>query len=140
VGPLIASRVLPMLLVLMLFFGAFYASIDLTAGEKERGTLETLLVAPVHTSEVMAAKYLTVSLIAAAVSLFNLISMLVTFGLGMRMGEGMEVKLSLSAGQLGMVILVLIPAACLCSGLSLVVASLARGYKDAQHLLTCSRR
>ena len=54
------SRMLPFLLVLMSLTGAFYPAIDLCAGEKERGTMETLLISPAHRSEIVAAKFLTI--------------------------------------------------------------------------------
>ena len=59
---------LPFLLVTMSLLGGFYPAIDLTAGEKERGTMQTLLCAPVSPLEIVTGKYLAVwvtSLIAA---------------------------------------------------------------------------
>ena len=54
------SRMLPFLLVLMSLTGAFYPAIDLCAGEKERGTMETLLISPARRTEIVAAKFLTI--------------------------------------------------------------------------------
>ena len=45
-GGYLAGRVLPMILIMMVLLGAFYPAVDLTAGEKERGTMQTLLTAP----------------------------------------------------------------------------------------------
>ncbi|MFN7133588.1 MAG: ABC transporter permease subunit, partial [Myxococcales bacterium] len=87
-GPLVASRMLPAILLVMLFMGALYPAIDVTAGEKERGTLETLLVAPVHPLQVMAAKYVTVAAIAVLAALLNLGAMALTFRLGVSFAEG----------------------------------------------------
>lgn len=135
-GPVIASRLLPVILLVMLFAGSFYAAIDVTAGEKERGTFETLLVAPVRPIQVMAAKYLTVALIGTVATLVNLAAMGGTFRIGLQLNEGVKASMSLTAGQVGMLVLVLLPAALLVSGVSLVVASLARNFKEAQNLLT----
>ena len=137
-GPLIASKLLPMILVMMLFMGALYPALDVTAGEKERGTLETLLVAPVRPLDVMAAKYLTVATIASTTTIMNLVAMGVTFHLGVDLSgkELLPVRLTLSAGQVATMLACLVPAAFMVSGVSLAVASLARSYKEGQSLLT----
>lgn len=134
-GPLIASRLLPIILVMMLFMGALYPAIDVTAGEKERGTLETLLVAPVRPLQVMIAKYLTVAAIASLASVSNLATMAVTFAYGIHLGPE-EITLRIGPGQLLIMLACLVPAACMASGITLAVASLARNFKEAQSLLT----
>lgn len=136
IGPLLASRLLPLVLLLMLFMGSFYAAVEVTAGEKERGTLETLLAAPVQPTTVMAAKYLTVCLLGIAVSLFNLAGMAVTFARGFHVADGVSVSVRMSAGQLSMLGLALTCASLAVGGASLVVASLARNFKEGQQLLT----
>jgi len=135
-GPLIASRILPIILVMMLFMGALYPAIDVTAGEKERGTLETLLVAPVRPIQVMAAKYLTVAAIASLASCVNLAAMAGTFALGLRLDNGINTTLSFSAGQVLTMLVCLLPAAFMVTGVTLAIASLARNFKEAQSLLT----
>src|SRR5687768_3098419 len=77
------GRILPLLLVVITLLGAFYPAIDLAAGEKERGTLETLLTAPVPASAVVTGKFVTVALIAVIAAALNLASMLLTFQTGM---------------------------------------------------------
>ena len=66
------SRMLPVLLLLWAMTGAFYPAVDLCAGEKERGTLETLLSSPAERSEIVLGKLLTImafSMITAALNL-----------------------------------------------------------------------
>ena len=66
------SRMLPVLLLLWAMTGAFYPAVDLCAGEKERGTLETLLSSPAERSEIVLGKLLTVmtfSMITAGLNL-----------------------------------------------------------------------
>ncbi|MBS1148824.1 MAG: Abortive infection protein [Myxococcaceae bacterium] len=135
-GPLIASRMLPIILVMMLFMGALYPAIDVTAGEKERGTLETLLVAPVRPIEVMAAKYLTVAVIASLATCANLAAMAGTFAFGLKLDGGLTTSLHFSFGQVLTMLACLIPAAFMVSGVTLAIASLARNFKEAQSLLT----
>ena len=63
--------ILPYLVIIMCMTGAIYPSIDLTAGEKERGTMETLLCSPVARTHLVLGKglvVLTVSLATACLS------------------------------------------------------------------------
>ena len=76
------ASVVPMLVVLMVLLGAFYPSIDLTAGERERGTLEALLVTPASRVSLMMGKFLTVATIATFTGLVNLGAMGLTVGAG----------------------------------------------------------
>ena len=72
------SKILPFVLLLWALTGAFYPAVDLCAGEKERGTLETLLSSPAERSEIVWGKLLTVMLFSMATALLNLLSMGVT--------------------------------------------------------------
>ena len=66
------GMILPYMVILMCLAGAIYPSVDLTAGEKERGTLETLLCSPVARTHLVVAKgmvVLTVSLVTAVLSI-----------------------------------------------------------------------
>src|SRR5262249_55320756 len=76
---------LPLVLILMTITGAVYPAIDLTAGERERGTLEVLIAAPVPRWALLAAKYVAVVSVAVLTALMNLGSMTLTLwatGLG----------------------------------------------------------
>ena len=59
-GSRIIGSFLPYVIILMALTGAMYPAIDLTAGEKERGTMETLLVAGVDRMDIVLGKFLTV--------------------------------------------------------------------------------
>lgn len=136
-GPLIASRILPLIMLMMLILGALYPAVDLTAGEKERGTLETLLVSAVRPVDVMAAKYLTVSIVAVASALMNLGAMAATFGVGLSFGgPAMNTTFKLAPAQVLIMLVCLVPAALLLSGLALAVSSTARTFKEGQTLMT----
>jgi sodium transport system permease protein len=135
-GPLIASRLLPIVLLTMLILGALYPAVDLTAGEKERGTLETLLVSGARPVDVMAAKYLTVSAVAVVTALANLAAMGATFGAGLSLGGATQTTFQLTVGQVLIMLACLVPAALLLSGLSLAVASTARTFKEGQSLMS----
>ncbi len=75
VGGNVWSRLFPFLLVMMSLTGAFYPAVDLCAGEKERGTMETLLISPASRAEIVAGKFLTIMLASIVTALLNLLSM-----------------------------------------------------------------
>jgi sodium transport system permease protein len=135
-GPYLASRLFPTLLLMMLFLGALYPAVDLTAGEKERGTLETLLVAPVRAMDVMQAKFVAVTLSAVVAALANLLAMGATFAFGIELADGGAISMRLGASQVLTLAACLAPAAVLASGVSLAIASLARTFKEGQTLMT----
>src|SRR5262249_54730000 len=72
------GRVFPFILVLWSLCGALYPAVDLCAGEKERGTMETPLISPASREEIVYGKFLTIWVFSAATALLNLISMALT--------------------------------------------------------------
>ena len=72
------AALIPLILVLMTVTGAVYPAIDLTAGERERGTLETLIAAPVPRLGLLFAKYVAVLTVALLTAVVNLIGMTIT--------------------------------------------------------------
>src|SRR5207249_6906047 len=71
-------RVFPFLLVMWSLAGALYPAVDLCAGEKERGTMETLLISPASRQEIVYGQFLSIWVFSAATALLNLASMGVT--------------------------------------------------------------
>jgi sodium transport system permease protein len=131
------GRFLPLILVMMTLLGAFYPAIDMAAGEKERGTLETLLTAPVPASEIVAGKFAAVALIGLAAAVANLASMLLTFQSGIfRFGTAAQIRFTLPAGAALLVFLALIPLAVLFAATFLGLAVRAQSFKEAQNALT----
>ncbi len=140
------ARILPFLLVLMALTGTFYPAVDLCAGEKERGTMETLLIAPVGRNEVVLAKFLTVALAGAVTALLNLVSMGLTCwklagplsdptGTAALGGDLMAMTAPNPEMILWMVLL-LIPLAAFFAAVCLALAVVARSMKEAQYYLT----
>ena len=131
------GRLLPMILILMTVLGAFYPAIDLAAGEKERGTLETLLTAPVPPREIVAGKFVAVSLIGFGAAALNLGSMLLTFQSGLfQITRMAKLDFRLPASSILVVLAVMIPLAVLFSALFLGIAVRAQSFKEAQNALT----
>jgi sodium transport system permease protein len=131
------GRFLPVLLILMTLLGTFYPAIDLAAGEKERGTLETLLTAAVPARDVVAGKFLAVSLIGLAAATANLGSMLLTFQTGLfRFAAAAGVRFTLSPSSALIVLVALVPLAVLFAALFLGIAVRSQSFKEAQNALT----
>ncbi len=135
---LIIGGVLPVLLIVTLMFGALYPAIDLTAGEKERGTLETVLTVPIHRLELLMGKFLTVATFALLTGVLNLISMALTYGLGL-VQLGMltgEAPVTMSPVAMLLIFLLIIPLALFISAIMLSISLFARSFKEAQNLAT----
>ncbi|MCA9044844.1 MAG: CPBP family intramembrane metalloprotease [Planctomycetaceae bacterium] len=134
------SKLFPALLVMMSVTGAFYPAVDLGAGEKERGTMETLLISPATRTEIVLGKFFTVMLFSLTTALLNVLSMGIT-------GLQMASQVGASSPQLGdmslpswpslmAVVLIAIPLASLFSALSLAIAMFARSSKEGQYYLS----
>ncbi|HEY0023523.1 MAG TPA: ABC transporter permease subunit/CPBP intramembrane protease [Longimicrobium sp.] len=131
------GRFLPLILVMMTLLGAFYPAIDLAAGEKERGTLETLLTAAVPAREIVAGKFAAVALIGIVAAAANLLSMLLTFQSGVfRFARAANVRFTLPLESAALILLALVPLAVLFSALFLGIAVRAQSFKEAQNALT----
>ena len=64
-----------MLLITTVLLGAFYPAVDITTGEKERGTLETLLTLPVTNFQMIMSKYIAVSMFACATAILSIVAL-----------------------------------------------------------------
>lgn len=124
---------LPYMIIMFSFFGAFYPSLDLTAGEKERFTMETLLLAPASRMELAAGKFVVVFVAAIVASILATTSLGLTFTQGILpsgVASGLDIQFESSAVALTAVLL--IPVSALFAAVLLGVALLARSFKEAQ--------
>jgi sodium transport system permease protein len=130
------SKILPFMLLIWALTGAFYPAIDLCAGEKERGTLETLLSSPAERRDIVWGKLFTVMLFSMVTSLLNLLSVGVTGAFVVKaLPEGLKhigAPPALTSLWLG---LALVPMSALFSALCLALASFARSSKEGQYYL-----
>lgn len=132
----VLGQIVPLILIIMTITGAIYPAIDLTAGERERNTLETLMVAPVPTVDLIAGKFIVVTMIGLLSAVLNLLSVGGTIylgGVGSLLTQGREMILPLHA--LPWVLVLLVPLAVLFSALLLAVCSFARSFKEAQNYI-----
>lgn len=133
-------RMFAFLLVVMALTGAFYPSVDLCAGEKERGTMETLLISPATRTEIVMGKYLTVWLASVATAVLNLAGMGLTAwhisSVAGNLQGGPPLAFELSAASITWMLLLLIPLAALFAACCLAMATFARSTKEGQYYLT----
>jgi sodium transport system permease protein len=144
-GGSVWSRLFPFLLVMMSLTGAFYPAVDLCAGEKERGTMETLLISPASRTEIVLGKFLTVMLASVMTALLNLASMGLT---GIRMASHVGALSAAASHRPNSVlapptfqaafwmVVLLIPLSAFFSAVCLSLAVLARSMKEGQYYMT----
>ena len=135
------SQLFPALLVLMSLTGAFYPAIDLAAGEKERGTMETLLICPASRSEIVLGKFLTVMTFSVTTAVLNLVSMGITGRymvsvVGAQTMRAIETPSMPSMIDIFWIVILLIPLAAMFSAVCLALATFARSSKEGQYYLT----
>ena len=138
VGGNLVGGLVPYLVILLCFTGAMYPAMDLTAGEKERGTMETILCSPVARSDLVLGKFLVVLTASLATGLISLLSSGATFlARGLVLGGGGAAARSLAAlpaidpvGLL-LVLVMVVPVAVLFCAVLLAVSLFAKSIKEA---------
>lgn len=126
------KRILPLMLVMWALVGALYPAIDLCAGEKERGTMETLLISAASRQEIVLGKFLAIWTFSTATALLNIITMGLT-----------ATHLSLTYLNMGLfnpflmlwAVLLLLPLGAFFSALSLAIGAYARSSREGQYYL-----
>jgi len=126
------AKILPVLLLLWALTGAFYPAVDLCAGEKERGTLETLLCSPAERSEIVVGKLATVMLFSMVTVVLTLASVGLTGWLVLARLPGLGAPPWTAIFWL---LLAMVPISALFSALCLALAALARSTKEGQYYL-----
>lgn len=121
----------PFLLVMWTMAGSLHPAIDLTAGEKERGTMETLLISPAERSEIVAGKFIAVWIFSLATAIWNLLWM---GGGAVLLGVFLPVPVVSLIG-LTWGILFAIPLAALFSAVAIGLGVFARSTKEGQYYL-----
>ncbi len=134
------AKILPLIMFVWALTGAFYPAIDLCAGEKERGTLETLLSGPASRSEIVFGKLFAVISFSVMTAFLNLMSMQVTISVVARQFAGSAAFDSISMGPLpwnaiGWLLVMLLPISILFSAVAMAIAALARSSKEGQYYL-----
>ena len=127
---ILAVIFLPYVLMITAFTGATHLAMDTTAGEKERKSLEPLLINPVPRWEIMTGKMLTTTVFAMASLALTLVSFRIVLPYLPVGAFGMDLTLGLET--LLKILLVISPVAILAAALLTLLASFAKSYREAQ--------
>jgi sodium transport system permease protein len=138
-GRMILSRLLPYFMVLAILTGAMGLGAEITAGEKERNTIATLLVSQLSRTEIVLGKFLavlTVSLVSSLLSALGLMIGIRLFGGGLiPTGAAGSAVFQLDLSAFGWMLVVLVPLAVILAALVVIVGSFARSQKEASTYL-----
>ena len=132
---------IPYIVILMCMTGAMYPAMDLTAGEKERGSMETILTSPISRTDLALGKFylvVTASLVTAFLSVISMgtsVALLSTFVKNGIAGEDIPV-LPIHLKTVIAVFVVALPVAVLFAAVLLTISLFARSQKEAQSYLT----
>ncbi len=149
VGGNVIGGIIPYMFLLLCFTGAMYPAMDLTAGEKERGTMETILCSPVSRLDLVLGKFFMVLTASLSTVVFSMISMGLTFMIGGSVmanmsGTGAAVRAAGAApgtaamlpslDPLGLlaVLGMVVPMAVFFSAILLTISLFAKSFKEAQ--------
>lgn len=124
---------LQMFILMAAFFGSAPTAIDLTAGERERNSLEPLLVHPLTSGNIMLGKWLTVVTFGFLATLISVVVTAIAFEFVSLKAAGIDPKLTVGM-QISMILL-LIPNAMFAAGLQMLTSLFAKSFKEAQSYL-----
>jgi sodium transport system permease protein len=125
------------LLAVLTMTGAFYPAIDAIAGEKERGTIETLLIAPCSAQGVVFGKFLAVFVVTLATLAANVVSIVATSAVAVRsLVQGAAPTAFASAGATAVAVVAFVGLAAVAAAASLAVTTASKSGKEAQNTLT----
>lgn len=130
---------IPYIFIIFGFLGCMYPAIDLFTNEKERGTLETILVTPVNRMEILIGKMSVVSFIGVCSAILSIFGL--SFGLK-RFAEGLpnDVMGTLSnfidPGNITLMLLMIIPLIVFFAGILTLITCYAKSYKEAQSIIS----
>ncbi|MEG3767710.1 ABC transporter permease [Alteromonas sp. 14N.309.X.WAT.G.H12] len=129
----------PYLIFMLCLQGAMIPATDLGAGEKERGTLETLLISPIARYKLVMGKFFTIALAGVTSALVTVSSMAIW---GIVLSQGMAIQLvaefmsAISGIDFALIFLMLIPVVAIFASLLLCLSIYARSFKEAQGYMT----
>jgi len=137
-GRFILGLMLPLFFVIMVAIGCFYPAVDTTAGERERGTWETLMSVAASRTSIVASKYLFVATFGCLAGALNLAAVTLTMRpvlapLMARTGEQLEFSVPLAALPI-MLLGALLLAGFVAAGM-MMFAAFARTFREGQSMI-----
>lgn len=124
----------PMFLLMAVFIGSMYLAIDSTAGERERGSLEPLLINPITRGQVVLGKWVAV----VVMSWLSVVVSMAGFSVALRLVplQDLGVRAQLDVGALAAMVAVALPLTLFSGGLQMLLALFSRTFKEAQTYLS----
>lgn len=123
---------LPYFLILSAFLGGAYLVIDITAGERERQSLEPLLATPAMREAIMSGKIAA----ACAVGLLSLLLLLVSFKIGFQITPSMQGRADVSFAAIGRILVILLPMLLIGTTLLTLISASVKSVKEAQSYMS----
>ena len=141
-GALFFGGFIAYIVVFLCLNGGMHPAMDLTAGEKERGTMETILSSPISRTHLVLGKFLLVLTTALTTAALSVVSMAISFSIvnalhtkPVQAGES-DVTLHIGFGAALSVFIMALPLAVLFASVLLTISSFAKSYKEAQSYIT----
>ena len=143
VGGAILGGLVPYFVILLCLTGAMYPAMDLTAGEKERGTIETILCSPVSRTHLVLGKFLMVLTASIATAVLAIASMAVSFGAGKKLllaftggTADSAMHITITSKAIFSIFFVVLPLAVFFSAALLALSLFAKSFKEAQSYIS----
>jgi sodium transport system permease protein len=128
-------KVIPILLMMWMLTGAIYPAIDMTAGEKERGTMETLLISPAERSEIVLGKFAAVVSMGFGTALWNVLLMLIAVTVAPLLVPTFADQSLISIPGLAACVLAALPLAMMVAACGLALGVFARSTKEGNYYM-----
>ncbi|MEE3392945.1 MAG: ABC transporter permease subunit/CPBP intramembrane protease [Lachnospiraceae bacterium] len=137
----ILGTIIPFLLITSILMGCMYPAIDMTAGEKERGTLETLLTLPITNAELIMSKFFAVACLSLISVILNVLSMgsiaIYMYHTVKELSDGMaSINAVAFIPALIITIVCIFAFALFISALVMCICAFAKSYKEANNYIT----
>jgi sodium transport system permease protein len=143
VGGALLGGMVPYFVILLCLTGAMYPAMDLTAGEKERGTIETILCSPVSRTDLVLGKFLMVLTASIATAVLAILAMAGSFGVGKKIVAGVmngtvdsALQITITGKAMVSIFFVVLPMAVFFSAALLALSVFAKSFKEAQSYIS----
>ena len=142
VGGVVLGGLVPYFVIILSLTGTMYPAMDLTVGEKERGTIETILCSPISRTSLVLGKFLMVLTASLSTAALAIASMGLTLAMASKMAGGvsqikaMGVQFQITPVSVIWVFVMIAPLAVLFSAALLAISLFAKSFKEAQSYLS----
>ncbi len=135
-GAMIWSKLLPMLIIMMLFSGTMAIAPSAIAGEKERGTIATLLVTPMRRNELALGKVVSLSCMALLSGISSFLGIALSLPKMVGGAENVEIPFNYAFGDYAALLLIILSAVLIMASAVSILSALAKDVKNAGTMIT----